>query len=88
MDAKEEIAIAMLFGDYLQRNITAAKEIFDDLSKNYGMPRSQFYLGFLYTSGLSVKSNQGKALTYFTFSALGSNHLSQMALGSQLSTLC
>lgn len=81
LEAKEEIAIAMLFGDYLQRNVTAAKEIFEDLSSKYGMPRSQFYLGFLYASGLSVKSNQGKALTYFTFSALGSNHLSQMALG-------
>lgn len=81
LEAKEEIAIAMIFGDHMQRNITGAKEIFDDLSTNHGMPRSQFYLGFLYSAGLGVKSSQAKALTYFTFSALGSNNFAQMALG-------
>lgn len=81
LESKEEIAIAMLFGDHIQSNITGAKEIFDELASKYGMPRSQFYLGFLYSSGLSTKSSQAKALTYWTFSGLGSNNLAQMALG-------
>jgi len=81
LEAREEVAIAMLFGDYMHRNVTAARETFEDLSRNYGMARSQFFLGFLYSSGFGVKSSQAKALTYFTFSALGSNSLAQMALG-------
>lgn len=79
--AREELAIAMLFGDHLSRNLTNAKEIFEDLSTNKGSPRSQFYLGFLYASGLGVKSNQAKAITYFTFAALGGDSMAQMALG-------
>lgn len=79
--AREEIAIQMLFGDHLERNITAAKEIFDDLSSTKGSARSQFYLGFMYATGLGVKSNQAKALTYFTFGALGGDPMAQMALG-------
>lgn len=79
--AREELAIAMLFGNSIQRDISAARDIFEDLSKNRGYPRSQFYLGFLYASGLSVKSSQAKALTYFTFAALGGDPMAQMALG-------
>ncbi len=81
LEAKEEIAIAMVFGDHMQRNLTGAREIFEELTSKYGMARSQFFLGFLYGAGLSVKSSQAKALTYFTFSALGSNNYAQMALG-------
>ena len=79
--AREEMAIAMLFGDHVSRNITAAREIFEELSTRIGSPRSQFYLGFLYASGLGVKSNQAKALTYFTFGALGGDPNAQQALG-------
>ena len=79
--ALEELAVQLLFGDFTPRNITAAIEIFQDLSARKGYPRSQFYLGFIYASGLGIKSNQAKALTYFTFSALGGNSLAQMALG-------
>ncbi len=81
LEAREEIAIAMLFGDHMHRNLTASLETFEDLSRNHGMARSQFFLGFLYSSGFGVKSSQAKALTYYTFSALGSNNLAQMALG-------
>lgn len=81
LEAREEIAIAMVFGDHLPQNLTAARETFEDLAGKYGMARSQFYLGFMYSAGLSVKSSQAKALTYMTFSALGSNNLAQMALG-------
>lgn len=79
--AKEEIAIAMVFGDHIHRNLTGAREIFEDLSTKHGFARSQFYLGIIYGSGLSVRSSQAKALTYFTFSALGADNLAQMALG-------
>ncbi|RNA27147.1 sel-1 -like protein [Brachionus plicatilis] len=79
--AREELAVQLLFGDHIARNITAATEIFQDLSSRKGYPRSQFYLGFVYASGLGVKSNQAKALTYFTFAALGGDSLAQMALG-------
>ena len=79
--AREEMAIAMLFGDHVSRNITAAKEIFEEISSRIGSPRSQFYLGFLYASGLGVKSSQAKALAYFTFGALGGDPNAQQALG-------
>ena len=79
--AREELAIAMLYGDHVSRNISGAKEIFEDLSNSRGSARSQFYLGFLYAAGLGVKSNQAKALTYFTFGALGGEPMAQMALG-------
>lgn len=71
----------MVFGDHIQRNLTGARETFEELTSKYGMARSQFYLGFMYAAGLSVESSQAKALTYFTFSALGSNNYAQMALG-------
>ena len=79
--AKEEIAIAMLFGDHMTRNISGAREIFEDLSTNFGSPRAQFYIGFLHATGLGVKSSQAKALTYFTFAALGGDPTAQMAMG-------
>lgn len=79
--AREEMAIAMLFGDHVSRNITGAREIFEELSVTKGSPRSQFYLGFFYSTGLGVRSNQAKALTMFTFGALGGDPLAQMALG-------
>ena len=69
--ARVEMAVAMLFGDHVTRNITGAKETFEELALKRGCPKSQFYLGFLYAAGLGVKSSQAKALTYFTFSALG-----------------
>ena len=79
--AKEELAIAMLFGDHVARNISAAKEIFDEMATRVGSARSQFYLGFLYAAGLGVKSSQAKALSYFTFGALGGDANAQQALG-------
>jgi SEL1 protein len=80
--ANEEIAIAMLFGDHMPRNITGAINKFQELSLSKSTsPRAQFYLGFIYASGLGVKSNQAKALTYFTFAAFGGEPLAQMALG-------
>lgn len=80
--AMEEIGIAHVFGDYLQRNLTEAKRIFEYLSTEHGMPRSQFYLGFMHATGLGFRtSNQGKALVYLTFAALGGDSMGQMAMG-------
>lgn len=79
--AREELAIASLFGDHVTRNLTAAREIFEDLAANKGTPRSQFFLGFMHAAGLGVRSSQAKALTYMTFAALGGEPMAQMALG-------
>jgi SEL1 protein len=84
--AREEVAIALMFGDYLTRNLTAAREIFDDISLHRGSPRSQFYLGFIYAAGLGIKSSQSKAITYFTFAALGGDSMAQMTLGYRYSS--
>jgi len=80
MKAREEIAIAQLFGDHVSLNITGARETFEDLSINKASSRAQFYLGFMYATGLGVKSNQAKSLAYFKFSALGNDSFGQMAM--------
>lgn len=80
--AMEEMAIAHVFGDHLERNLTEARRIFEHLSIAHGMPRSQFYLGFMYATGLGFRtSNQAKALVYLTFAALGGDGMGQMAVG-------
>lgn len=80
--AMEEIAIAHVFGDHLPRNLSEARRIFEHLSLTYGMPRSQFYLGFMHATGLGFRtSNQAKALVYLTFAALGGDSTGQMAMG-------
>lgn len=80
--AMEEIAIGLVFGDHLPRNLTEARRIFEHLSAAHGMPRSQFYLGFMHAIGLGLRtSNQAKALVHFTFGALGGDGMAQMAMG-------
>jgi SEL1 protein len=78
--AGEEIAFSHLFGNYLLRNITLARVLFEDLALK-GSARAQFGLAIQYSTGLSVKSNQAKALVYYTFAALGGDPTAQMALG-------
>ena len=79
--AREELAIAQLFGDHIERDLAMARATFDDIATRNGSARSQFYLGFMYASGLGLASNQAKAILYFTFAALGGEHMAQMALG-------
>ncbi len=57
--AREEMAIAMMFGDHVARNITGSREIFEDLSLNKASPRAQFFLGF-FSRHLVLESNQIK----------------------------
>ncbi|KAM8726093.1 protein sel-1 homolog 1 isoform 1-T1 [Acanthopagrus schlegelii] len=78
--AMEKVAYAMLFGDYINQNITKAKEMFEKLAME-GSPKAQMALGFLYAAGLGVNSSQAKALVYYTFGALGGNLLAHMILG-------
>lgn len=80
VQAKEMIAQALLLSDVLIQNITAAKELFEELA-NTGSPFAQMHLGFLYATGLGVQSSQAKALVYYTFGALGGDPWAQMALG-------
>ncbi|KAK2856388.1 hypothetical protein Q5P01_005123 [Channa striata] len=78
--AMEKVAYAMLFGDYMNQNVTKAKEMFERLSIE-GSPKAQTALGFLYAAGLGVNSSQAKALVYYTFGALGGNLVAHMILG-------
>ncbi|XP_028253551.1 protein sel-1 homolog 1 [Parambassis ranga] len=78
--AMEKVAYAMLFGDYINQNVTKAKEMFEKLALD-GSPKAQTALGFLYAAGLGVNSSQAKALVYYTFGALGGNLVAHMILG-------
>uniref|UniRef100_A0A1A8IZ51 Sel-1 suppressor of lin-12-like n=2 Tax=Nothobranchius TaxID=28779 RepID=A0A1A8IZ51_NOTKU len=78
--ATEKVAYALLFGDYMNQNVTKAKEMFEKLAVE-GSPKAQMALGFLYAAGLGVNSSQAKALVYYTFSALGGNLIAHMILG-------
>ncbi|KAM4522598.1 protein sel-1 homolog 1 isoform 2-T2 [Odontesthes bonariensis] len=78
--AIEKVAYAMLFGDYMNQNVTKAKEMFEKLATE-GSPKAQMALGFLYAAGLGVNSSQAKALVYYTFGALGGNLVAHMILG-------
>lgn len=78
--AMEKVAYAMLFGDYMNQNVTKAKEMFEKLAME-GSPKAQTALGFLYAAGLGVNSSQAKALVYYTFGALGGNMVAHMILG-------
>lgn len=78
--AQEMVGQALLFGDVLTQNISAAKEYFEELARN-GSPFGQMHLGFMYAVGLGVPSSQAKALVYYTFGALGGNPWAQMSLG-------
>uniref|UniRef100_A0A671YBW7 SEL1L adaptor subunit of SYVN1 ubiquitin ligase n=1 Tax=Sparus aurata TaxID=8175 RepID=A0A671YBW7_SPAAU len=78
--AMEKVAYAMLFGDYINQNVTKAKEMFEKLAME-GSPKAQMALGFLYAAGLGVNSSQAKALVYYTFGALGGNLVAHMILG-------
>lgn len=78
--AMEKVSFAYLFGSHLPQNLTLAKALFDKLSM-LGSARGQLGLGLLYTTGILVNSSQAKSIVYLTFSALGGDHLAQMALG-------
>ncbi|KAI6652233.1 hypothetical protein LOD99_7250 [Oopsacas minuta] len=84
------IMYRLLFGDEMvTRNFTLALVIANFLSDK-GIPSGQNVLGYIYKSGYGLfnetdsnntKPNPQTALTYYTFSALGGDVLSEMALG-------
>ncbi|XP_060687152.1 protein sel-1 homolog 1-like [Hemiscyllium ocellatum] len=78
--AMERIAFALLFGDQLPQNVTAAKDLFEALAEN-GSHKAQTALGFMHATGIGVGFNQPKALVYYTFAALGGNLVAHMILG-------
>ncbi|XP_051867007.1 protein sel-1 homolog 1-like [Pristis pectinata] len=78
--AMERIAYALLFGDQLPQNVTAAKDLFEALAEN-GSHKAQTALGFMHATGIGVSYNQPKALVYYTFAALGGNFVAHMILG-------
>ncbi|XP_005097909.1 protein sel-1 homolog 1 isoform X2 [Aplysia californica] len=78
--AKEYVAFAHLFGDYLPQNVTRASELFDELA-DLGSPKAQMGLSFMCSAGFHYNSSQAKALIYSTFGALGGDPLAQMSLG-------
>lgn len=83
----ELVAMGRLLGTGLSQNITAAREWFERLAE-IGNPRGQYGLGLLYATGLGVNSSQARSLVYFTFAALGGDHLAQMAMVKALCSLC
>ncbi|XP_067845672.1 protein sel-1 homolog 1-like [Heptranchias perlo] len=78
--AMERIAYALLFGDQLPQNVTAARDLFEALAEN-GSHKAQTALGFMHATGVGVDFNQPKALVYYTFAALGGNFVAHMILG-------
>lgn len=80
MKSQEMVAFALLLGDSMLQNITAAKELFEELAKK-GSPKGQMGLALLYATGIGVNSSQSRALVYYTFAALGGNAWAQQALG-------
>ncbi|XP_072122978.1 protein sel-1 homolog 1-like [Mobula birostris] len=80
MKALERIAFALMFGDQMPQNVTAAKDLFEALAEN-GSHKAQTALGFMHATGIGMSYNQPKALVYYTFAALGGNFVAHMILG-------
>ncbi|CAB3397934.1 unnamed protein product [Caenorhabditis bovis] len=80
-EAKKITAYGHLFGDYTRWSIEEAKKTFVELEST-GSPDAQLGIGFMHATGVGMeKSDQGKAIVYYMFSALGGNPLAQMAMG-------
>ncbi|KAL7673739.1 hypothetical protein ACOME3_000023 [Neoechinorhynchus agilis] len=77
-----QLGVAHLFGDYYPFNFSYARELLESVAHN--RTDAQFYLGFVHSLGLGVESSQAKALTYYTFAALGDNTMAQMSLAYRL----
>uniref|UniRef100_A0A8D3A5H6 Fibronectin type-II domain-containing protein n=1 Tax=Scophthalmus maximus TaxID=52904 RepID=A0A8D3A5H6_SCOMX len=89
--AMEKVAYAMLFGDYMNQNITKAREMFEKLAVE-GSPKAQMLLlsDTLPTIvNISSTSFFPQALVYYTFGALGGNlRLARLFLGIQILGRC
>ncbi|XP_065198880.1 protein sel-1 homolog 1-like [Sycon ciliatum] len=79
--AREYVAIAHLLGDHLVRDWSKAYDMLSALAKDHGSSKAHFYLGIMYAFGLHVNASQSRALVYYTFSTMGREPLSKMAMG-------
>ena len=80
-DAIFLLAEMNFFGNYTHpRNYKEAFRRYQDLASLNGNSSAQHMIGFMYATsiGSAVERDQGKALTYHTFAALGGNTRSQM----------
>nr|KAF6472437.1 SEL1L2 adaptor subunit of ERAD E3 ligase [Molossus molossus] len=80
LKAMEKMADALLFGNFVMQNITAAIQLYESLAKE-GSYKAQNALGFLSSYGIGMEYNQAKALIYYTFGSAGGSLMSQMILG-------
>lgn len=64
-------------------NVTRAYHAFNEHAQLTGNSTSQSILGFIHSTGLQgvVPVDQGKALLFYTFAALGGDQNAEMALG-------
>nr|KAF6472436.1 SEL1L2 adaptor subunit of ERAD E3 ligase [Molossus molossus] len=79
LKAMEKMADALLFGNFVMQNITAAIQLYESLAKE-GSYKAQNALGFLSSYGIGMEYNQAKALIYYTFGSAGGSLMSQMIL--------
>ncbi|CAJ0939634.1 unnamed protein product, partial [Mesorhabditis belari] len=80
-DSMKLMAFAHLFGDRVRWSIDESKRLFEELAQT-GSPDAQLGLGFMHATAVGMtKSDQAKALIYYTFAALGGQPLAQMAVG-------
>ncbi|RIA90942.1 hypothetical protein C1645_737487 [Glomus cerebriforme] len=65
------------------RNLTAALHYYRELANRSGNATAQQMIGFIYATGIGnvVQRDQGKALLYHTFAALGRDTAAEMTLG-------
>ncbi|XP_078005840.1 protein sel-1 homolog 2 isoform X2 [Phascolarctos cinereus] len=80
LKAMENMADALLFGDFHAQNISAAVVLYEFLASE-GSHKAQNALGFLSSYGIGMEHNQAKALVYYTFGSAGGSMMSQMILG-------
>lgn len=78
--ASEAVAMASALGWGVVQSLPTAHAEFQRLAAE-GNPRGQLGLALMHATGLVENGSIPHALTYFTFSALGDDELSEMALG-------
>ncbi|EEQ89825.2 ubiquitin-protein ligase Sel1/Ubx2 [Blastomyces dermatitidis ER-3] len=82
-DAIFLLAEMNFYGNFTHpRNYPRAFELYKSLATLEGNSTAQYMVGFMYATGIggAVERNQGKALLYHTFAAMGGNIRSQMTV--------
>eukprot|EP01147_Barroeca_monosierra_P000502 gene502-3828_t len=86
LDAIASLAMLHMLGNVsdVPQDLDRAVELLQKIVDK-GHPRGQFMLGFIYATGLGVKTDSAKAVLYYTFAALGDDPFAQAALGYRYS---